>query len=144
MVFAELGGFFVFVYGLFYILVFKVMRTLAQNEFVKRVFYLTHAPIVDDKLTGQSVERREEDPPAPSLFDYLTCRARLFLKRLQFSKESLRRKLDLVRFIHRQKFIEIALRGLLSEPQRKECEEFTRGVFENPLNTSDSEAENLY
>ncbi len=31
------------------------------------------------------------------------------------------RKLDFVKFVHRQKYIEIALKGLMTERERAEC-----------------------
>lgn len=57
---AELAGFFVFMYGLMYLVFGIAMNCLAQNYFVKRVFYVTHQPMVDDKDVGQKVERRFE------------------------------------------------------------------------------------
>ena len=79
-------------------------------------------------MAGQDIERRKVDGvhPKVSCFDILTCRARVWIKRIYFGSGSLKRKLDLVRFLHRQKFIEIALKSLLNEDQVASCQRYTK------------------
>lgn len=95
----------------------------ANFEFIRRTFYLRHTKTVLDRLSGQTIQRRQVDQlhETPSVLDYVTCRASKYAKRLYNGKKSLMRKLDLVRYIHRQKYIEIALKGLMTEKERAEC-----------------------
>ena len=55
IIFAELAGFFVFIYGLFYVLYARWFKLWANFEFLRKTFYLRHTQTVHDRLSGQQI-----------------------------------------------------------------------------------------
>ena len=85
MILAEFAGFFMFIYGFIYLIFKKWFQATSNYNFVKQTYNLQGSNNVTDDFTGQLVERRKNDEkePIPNIFDLLTCRARLFMKRFR-------------------------------------------------------------